>query len=312
MAVDLETTQPLVTVAMVTYNSSQYVQTAIDSVLASTYEHFELIISDDCSTDNTWELIQSYDDPRIVTNRNTKNLQEYPNRYKCIQKAKGDYLIFIDGDDYIYPHGLSHYINGALLDKDAAMVISHIENDHIIYPVKLTPEQMFKYEYLGDSFTSDSFVSTLFKTSCIKKIEPQLQYTAGDIYIKRVLAFEYSTILIHSGLTWWRSTPGQAFEKTISPDYSINNLIEYVKINQPLIKKYQHFLDEREFELVQKRFYKPVYRQLLKLLISLKLQIFIQIIRSIDVKWKYCMSIFEKKNYIYKIASSSVPLHIKK
>jgi len=56
---------PDVTVAMVTYNSGKYVGVAIESVLSSSYTNFELIISDDASGDNTWDIISSYNDARI-------------------------------------------------------------------------------------------------------------------------------------------------------------------------------------------------------------------------------------------------------
>jgi glycosyltransferase involved in cell wall biosynthesis len=126
---------------MVTYNSSKYVRVAIESILASTYNNFELIISDDCSTDNTWQIISEYKDLRIKAYQNETNLREYANRNRCIDLASGEYFIFIDGDDYIYPHGVEQFIEGALINDESAMIISQPESDHMIYPVILTPEQ---------------------------------------------------------------------------------------------------------------------------------------------------------------------------
>src|SRR5438105_4541179 len=100
---------PLVTVITVTYNSAAYVRDAIESVLAQTYDNIEYIIGDDYSTDNTWQIIREYKDERIRAYRNEKNLGEYPNRNKAISLATGKYLIFIDGDDILYPHGIAYY-----------------------------------------------------------------------------------------------------------------------------------------------------------------------------------------------------------
>ena len=102
---------PLVTIITVTYNSSKYVRDAIEGVLAQTYTNIEYIIGDDCSTDDTWSIIREYKDPRIKAYRNETNLGEYPNRNKAILMSTGEYLLFIDGDDYIYPHGLSYYVD---------------------------------------------------------------------------------------------------------------------------------------------------------------------------------------------------------
>src|SRR5438046_2702713 len=101
---------PLVTVAMVTHNSEKYVAEAIESVLAQDFRNFELLICDDCSTDRTWELIKRYSDRRIRAIRNETNLGEYPNRNKALYLARGRYFMFIDGDDYIYPHGLGFMV----------------------------------------------------------------------------------------------------------------------------------------------------------------------------------------------------------
>ena len=68
---------PDITIAMVTYNSEQYVEFAVKSILQSGYENFELIISDDHSTDNTWEIIQAIQDPRIRKFQNISNIGEY-------------------------------------------------------------------------------------------------------------------------------------------------------------------------------------------------------------------------------------------
>ena len=80
-------TAPLFTVATITYNSSKWVRDAIESILNSTFSDFELLISDDCSSDNTWEIIQTYQDPRITAWRNEQNLGEYANRNKFIDQT---------------------------------------------------------------------------------------------------------------------------------------------------------------------------------------------------------------------------------
>src|ERR1039458_6787046 len=104
----MTTPNPKVTVAMVTFNSAKYVAQAIESILAQDFSSFELLICDDCSTDQTWAIIQGYVDTRIRAIRNDKNIGEYANRNQALFRAEGKYLIFIDGDDYLYPHCLGH------------------------------------------------------------------------------------------------------------------------------------------------------------------------------------------------------------
>src|SRR5580704_2775124 len=99
---------PLISILMTAYNREKFIAEAIESVLASTFEDFELIIVDDCSIDSTIEIAKTYErnDARIKVYRNENNLGDYPNRNRAASYAKGKYLKYIDADDYIYPWGL--------------------------------------------------------------------------------------------------------------------------------------------------------------------------------------------------------------
>lgn len=93
--------QPLVSVIISTYNGSSYIKKAIDSVLSQTYKNIELIITDDCSNDNTFEIISGYQkkDQRIVIFRNEVNSGSYKSLNKAIVRSKGKYIANLDDDD---------------------------------------------------------------------------------------------------------------------------------------------------------------------------------------------------------------------
>ncbi len=296
---------PLVTVAMVTYNSEKYVRMAIESVLASSYTNFELIISDDCSTDNTWEIIQEYKDPRIRAYQNEINLREYPNRNRCIDLARGEYFIFIDGDDYIYPHGLENFIKWTSLDKSAAMVISRPDTDHIIYPYVLLPEQAFKYDYLGKSITSQGFPSTLFKTQVLQNIKLRCDYISGDTYLKKEIAYQYNSILIYNGLAWWRKTPGQASEKAIK---SKEGFIQMVTMNLYFLEKHKSILTIKEIDNAHTRLYKPICKKIVKNLLKLKIGDVVTIIKNSKISLKHILCLFKKAPKDYQLGDSVNPL----
>jgi len=106
------TDQPLVSVLMTAYNRELYIGEAIESVLASTYNNFELIIVDDASKDNTAAIARSYaaKDPRIKVYINERNLGDYPNRNNAARYASGKYLKYLDSDDKIYDFGLAYCV----------------------------------------------------------------------------------------------------------------------------------------------------------------------------------------------------------
>lgn len=91
----------LVSVIMPAYNSKEFINETIDSIINQTYENWELIIVDDYSTDNTIEIIQNYmaNDSRIFLFEQEKNMGTAVARNTAVSKAKGEYLAFIDSDD---------------------------------------------------------------------------------------------------------------------------------------------------------------------------------------------------------------------
>lgn len=94
----------LVSIIMPAYNSSRFIGAAIESVLLQTYGKWELLIVDDCSTDNTVSIIQKYAnmDVRIKCFCLSQNSGTSIARNKAIQEAKGEYMAFIDSDDLWY------------------------------------------------------------------------------------------------------------------------------------------------------------------------------------------------------------------
>lgn len=100
----------LVSIIMPTYNCGRFISESIRSVLAQTYPNWELIIVDDCSTDNTEDVVTYFDDPRIHYLRNEQNKGAALTRNKALREAKGRYIAFLDSDDLWSPDKLERQI----------------------------------------------------------------------------------------------------------------------------------------------------------------------------------------------------------
>lgn len=100
----------LVSIIMPNYNSSRFIKKAIDSVVAQTYKNWELIIVDDCSSDNSLEIIKEYNDDRIYVVRNATNSGTAVSRNNAIKIAKGRWIAFLDSDDLWKPEKLEKQI----------------------------------------------------------------------------------------------------------------------------------------------------------------------------------------------------------
>lgn len=91
---------PRVSIILTSFNHAKYLREAIDSTLAQTFSDFELIIWDDASSDNSWEIIQGYDDPRIRAFRNNQQRRTAYGINKAISElALGEYIAIHHSDD---------------------------------------------------------------------------------------------------------------------------------------------------------------------------------------------------------------------
>jgi glycosyltransferase involved in cell wall biosynthesis len=94
-----------VTILMCAYNAEKYISTAINSIINQSFSEWELLIADDCSTDNTYKLAKEFEktDPRIKVFKHEKNIGYLLNTNFIWEKAKGKYITFQDADDWSSP-----------------------------------------------------------------------------------------------------------------------------------------------------------------------------------------------------------------
>lgn len=96
----------LVSVIMPNYNGAPYISATVESVLAQTYENWELLFVDDCSADNSMEVIRRYTDKRIQVLSTGSNSGAARARNIAIEAARGKYIAFLDSDDLWHPEKL--------------------------------------------------------------------------------------------------------------------------------------------------------------------------------------------------------------
>lgn len=112
--------KPLVSIIMPAYNAQSYIVEAIASVLEQSYTHFELIVIDDGSTDNTLTLVKGFDDRRIVL-KHQANAGVSMARNLGLSLASGEYITFLDADDVFPKESLAARV--AYLDKNPHIAV---------------------------------------------------------------------------------------------------------------------------------------------------------------------------------------------
>jgi len=100
------TAPPLISIGMPVYNCAGTIAQAISSILNQTFTDWELLVIDDGSTDASWRIAASFNDPRIVVKRGSENKCLPVRLNECVSMAKGRFFARMDGDDIAYPRRL--------------------------------------------------------------------------------------------------------------------------------------------------------------------------------------------------------------
>jgi glycosyltransferase involved in cell wall biosynthesis len=152
--------EPLVSIALCTYNGERFLTEQLTSILNQTYRNFELIIVDDNSTDATIQIISNYlPHPQINLHRNEKNLGYAGNFGKAISLCKGEYISLADQDDIWLPgkielmvrkmDGISGlYHNSAFINKEGKLTGEQL-SDKVHFVSGKVPESLLLYNYIA-------------------------------------------------------------------------------------------------------------------------------------------------------------------
>jgi len=230
-----------VSVCIPVYNGSEYIAESIDSVLAQTYEDFHLIVCDNCSTDNTEEIVRSFQDPRLKYVRNAENLGLVGNSNRCLELAKGEYVCIWHHDDVMLPDNLERKVH--LLDEhpDVGFVHSNLilidEKGEIVAPQIWNEDS--RRDYIEDGLTvikkhlsylpagAIIFIgAVLARRKCYEKVggfNPELPHCNDSEMWLRIMLF-YNIACIATPLVKYRVHPISA-----SSDWGNYTSVPYLK-----------------------------------------------------------------------------------
>lgn len=195
-----------VSIIIPTHNSSMFIKEAIESVINQTYKNLEIIIVDDHSTDDTLSMINSYKDKRIKVFKLRNNKGVSYARNKGIDEATGDYLCFLDSDDYWYLDKIEKQVK-FIKENDYTFIYSsylYLKNKHTHIakvPSKITYKKALRNTTI---FTS----TVMFDLNKLDK---------KDIYMPNVK-------LGQDSLCWWR-----VLKKGITA-YGMNDVLSVYRI----------------------------------------------------------------------------------
>ena len=136
----------IISIIVPVYNAAKYIRETVESVLAQTYSDWELLLIDDCSSDSSCEIIDSFTDPRIRLIKLPENKGAYAARNRGLKEAEGRYIAFLDADDLWEKEKLEHQL-AYLKDNNAGFVFTAYEfansdgvgNGSVVHVPKILP-----------------------------------------------------------------------------------------------------------------------------------------------------------------------------
>lgn len=165
------------------YNVEKYIKKCLDSVLNQTYNNYEIIIVNDGSTDNTSKILESYKSNKKIKIINQENKGLSNARNTGVSNAKGDYILFIDSDDFIEKE-LLEILNKTIKDEDL-----------IRFQIRILDEtnKIIK-EYKEETFNNLNGIEAFNKLSKYNLVELAVCYAyKKDTFLKNNYKFEEKT-----------------------------------------------------------------------------------------------------------------------
>jgi len=256
-----------VSVIIPNYNHATFIQQRIDSILAQTFQDFELIILDDCSTDNSREIIELYRGNSRVSHilyNETNSGSTFKQWKKGIQLAEGDWIWIAESDDFCESIFLEELINGVLSGDN--VVLSYAQTNCFNANGTIWVSSHNKSECLNGSFFTNHYMlngntisnasMVIFKKDIFNKIELNyLEYKYCGDWLIWISIMQFGNIYVSNKvLNYFRKHDkdvtskaminGLVFTERIKLFYFLkkNNIITEKRFIQLLVNNYQNYL----------------------------------------------------------------------
>ena len=219
---------PLISVIIPTYNRAGLIKETIESVCNQTYENLEILVIDDGSTDNTEQVTKSINDDRIKYFRQEHRGRPAPARNKGIQRAKGQFIAFLDSDDLWVPRKLETQLGAFQRYPDILLVCSNgkifsSHRDKYIFNMLTNKRLSFRSSLMQNLVLNSSVLMRKNVAESVGSLDEDIRLRAVEDYDYwlRILKYKDKSILVLKGSLISRRLRSENIGITSTPDAAI-------------------------------------------------------------------------------------------
>jgi len=255
--------KPLVSIVIPVYNEEKYLSQCIESVLSQSYNHWECIIVNNCSTDSSFEIAKSYEkrDSRIRVLNNDKFLSQLQNMNGALKHIShaSKYCKMVLGDDFIFPECIEKMVEVAESDPSVGIVSSYrLEETKVTNAGLPVGKPVYNGREIGKSFFLDDYyvfgtqTSVLYKSEVVLKRQPFFNESSlgADTDVCLEILKEYNFGFINQVLTFTRrenETERSRMQK-YDPRFLLRKLILLDKFGKSFLSEGEHVLTYRQMK----------------------------------------------------------------
>jgi glycosyltransferase involved in cell wall biosynthesis len=176
---------PSVEILIPVFNRKNLILKSVNSALSQTYENISVIVSDNCSSDGTWELLKKIDHPKLKLLRNNKNIGLFANFNELIKNSSKDFTILLCSDDWLEPNFVKKSLKYLTENKKNVMVSTYCRTINEALKIKLTSNYWPLGKYDFNQVIRGWFI-TCFKFGANPFAYPSGMVLRGDVLRKKI------------------------------------------------------------------------------------------------------------------------------
>ena len=241
---------PLISILVPIYNVESYLSQCLDSIINQTYNNLQIVLIDDGSKDNSWDIMQDYAtrDYRIEIYQQG-NLGVATTRNHLLEKIKGDFFLFVDSDDWIELDMVEFLINKSNANKSDIVVCSNVINDgipKIAYKEELWHQEKVIKEFLRHTNFNGSLWNKLINVKLLKNnptFHREISYGEDALFTWQIIQDIQNIVVTDKQLYHYRMNETSLSHAKWSPNKMGTGHIVWEQIEKVTKEKYPQFTD---------------------------------------------------------------------